>query len=107
MADFIMDRIDDESKHASDYVIEIMRGITKRYVNIHGESLNERVAVSDVRNLYALLPTTTIQLVGNYYSVLRQRPTKGNPYEYMPNETYPYHVVKRDLAQLNIEVNSS
>jgi hypothetical protein len=77
---------------------------TKRYVNICGESFNERVAVRDVRNLYALLPTTTIKLVGNYYSVLRQRPTKGSPYEYMPNETYPYRLVKRDLAQLNIEV---
>jgi hypothetical protein len=25
----------------------------------------------------------------------------------MPNETYSYHVVKRDLAQLNIEVDPS
>ncbi len=38
MADFIMNRIDDASKHASDYVIEIMRVTTKRYVNIRGES---------------------------------------------------------------------
>ncbi len=104
MADFVMDRIDDASRNASDYVIEIMRDTTKRYVNIRGESFNERVAVRDVRNLYSLLPMTTIKLVGNYYSVLRQRPNKGNSYEYMPNEVYPYHLVKRDLAQLNIEV---
>ncbi len=104
MADFVMDRIDDASRNAIDYVIEIIRNTTKRYVNIRGESFNEEVAVRDVRNLYALLPTTTIKLVGNYYSVLRQRPNKGNSYEYMPNEVYSYHVVKRDLAQLNIEV---
>jgi hypothetical protein len=76
-----------------------MRGTTKRYVNNRGESFNKRVAVRDVRNLYTLLPTTTIKLVRNYYSVLRQRPTKGNPYEYMPNEMYSYHVVKRDLIR--------
>ncbi len=66
MADLIMDRIDDASRHASDYVIEIMRGTMKRYVNARSESFNERVAVRDVRNLYTLLPTTTIKLVGNY-----------------------------------------
>jgi hypothetical protein len=82
MADFVKDRIDDVSRNACDYVIEIMRDTTKRYVNIRGESFNERVAVRDVRNLYSLLPTRTIKLVGNYYSLLRQRPNKGNSYEY-------------------------
>ncbi len=81
---------------------------TKRYVNIRGESFNDRVAVRDVRNLYSLLPTSTIKLVGNYYSVLRQRPfkhaSKVSPYEYMPNGKYSYRVVKRNLVQLNIEV---
>ncbi len=104
MADFVIDRIDDASRQACDFVIEIMVDTMKRYVNIRGESYNDRVAVRDVRNLYSLLPTSTIKLVGNYYSVLRQRPTKGNSYEYMPNEKYSFHVVKRNLAQLNIEV---
>jgi hypothetical protein len=105
LADFIMDRIDDASKQASECVIEMMYGTTKHCVNIHGESFNERVAIRDLKNLYTLLPTKTIKLVGNYYSVLRQRPTTGKPaYEYMPNSTYPYRVVKRDLAQLDIEV---
>jgi hypothetical protein len=49
-----------------------------------------------------------IKLVGNYYSVLRQRPfkdrNKASPYEYMPNGKYSYRVVKRNLAQLDIEV---
>jgi hypothetical protein len=48
-----------------------------------------------------------IKLVGNYYSVLRQRPyIQGKPtrYEYMPNGKYSYRVVKRNLAQLDIEV---
>jgi hypothetical protein len=107
MADFIIDRIDDASRQTCDYVIEIMVDTTKRYVNIRGESFNERVAVRDVRNLYSLLPTSTIKLVGNYYSVLRQRPTKGSPYEYMPDGKYSYRVVKRNLAQLNIEVYPS
>jgi hypothetical protein len=107
MADFIIDRIDDASKQASDYVIEIMVDTSKRYVNIHGESYNERVAVRDVRNLYSLLPPGMIKLVGNFYYALRQRPyIQGKPakYEYMPNAKYSYHVVKRNLAQINIEV---
>ncbi len=108
MADFIIDRIDDASRQACDYVIEIMVDTTKRYVNIRGESFNDRVAARDVKNLYSLLPTSMIKLVGNYYSVLRQRPFKdrnrASPYEYMPNAKYSYHVVKRNLAQLNIEV---
>jgi hypothetical protein len=108
MADFIIDRLDDASRQACKYVIEIIVDTTKRYVNIRGESFNGRVAVRDVRNLYSLLPTSMIKLVGNYYSVLRQRPFKPSPrtspYEYMPNEKYPYHVVKRNLAQLDIEV---
>jgi hypothetical protein len=40
-----MDRIDDASRQASAYVIEMMHDTTKRYVNIHDESFNERVAV--------------------------------------------------------------
>jgi hypothetical protein len=107
MADFIIDRIDDASKQACDYVIEIMVDTSKRYVNIRGESYNERVAVRDVRNLYSLLPPAMIKLVGNYYSVLRQRPNnQGKPtkYEYMPNAKYSYRVVKRNLAQVGIEV---
>jgi hypothetical protein len=107
MADFIIDRIDDASKQACDYVIEIMVNISKRYVNIRGEPYNERVAVRDVRNLYSLLPTAMIKLVGNFYSALRQRPyIQGKPtrYEYMPNAKYSYRVVKRNLAQVDIEV---
>ncbi len=71
MADFVIDRIDDASKQACDYVIETMVNTSKRYVNIHGESYNERVAVRDVRNLHSLLPPAMIKLVGNYYSALR------------------------------------
>ncbi len=107
LADFIIDHIDDASKQACDYVIEIMVDTSKRYVNIRGEFYNERVAVRDVRNLYSLLPPAMIKLVGNYYSVLRQRPyIQGRPtkYEYMPNAKYSYRVVKRNLAQLGIEV---
>ena len=107
MADFIIDRIDDASKQASDYIIEIMVDTSKRYVNIRGESYNERVAVRDVRNLYSLLTPVMIKLVGNYYYALRQRPyTQGKPtkFEYMPNAKYSYRVVKRNLAQLDIEV---
>ncbi len=105
MAAFIIDRIDDASRQACDYVIEIMVDTTKRYVNIRGESFNDRIAVRDV---YSLLPPSMIKLVGNFYSTLRQRPfndrNKPSPYEYMPNAKYSYHVVKRNLAQLNIEV---
>ncbi len=107
MADYIIDRIDDASRQASDYVIEIMVDTTKRYVNIRNEAYIDRVAVRDVKNLYSLLPTSMIKLVGNYYSVLRQRPyAQGRltRYEYMPNGKYSYRVVKRNLAQLDIEV---
>jgi hypothetical protein len=48
-----------------------------------------------------------IKLVGNYYYALRQRPyIQGKPtkFEYMPNAKYSYRVVKRNLAQLDIEV---
>jgi hypothetical protein len=99
MADYIIDRIDDASKQACDYVIEIMVDTSKRYVNIRGESFNERVAVRDVRNLYSLLPPAMIKLVGNFYSALRQLDI-----EYMPDAKYSYRVVKRNLAQLDIEV---
>jgi hypothetical protein len=62
----------------------------------------------ELKNLYSLLPTSMIKLVENYYSVLRQRPSKdrnrASPYEYMPNAKYSYHLVKRNLAQSNIEV---
>jgi hypothetical protein len=107
MADFIIDHIDDASKQACDYIIEIMVDTSKRYVNIRGESFNERVAVRDVRNLYSLLPPAMIKLVGNFYSAPRQRPyIQGKPtrYEYMPNGKYSYRLVKRNLAQLGIEV---
>ncbi len=46
-----------------------------------------------------------IPIVGDYYRILRQRPGKqSDVFEYMPNAKYAYKHVKRDLAQLNVEV---
>ena len=78
-----------------------MHGTTRFYLDVDGN----KPRIRDVTKLYKMLPLRMIPIVGDYYTVLRQRPGKqSDAFEYMSNAKYAYKHVKRDLAQLNVEI---
>ena len=105
LANFVMDRIDESLTRTNAYAYEVMEGTTKHVVDIYNEKYppNRR---HEKGVLYTMLPPSVIMSVGNYYSILRQRPVaKSNTsYEYMPNATYTFKTVKRNLEQLGFKI---
>ena len=82
-----------------------MHGTTRYCLDVEGKKPRTRDPTRDPSKLYKMLPLRMITIVGDYYTILRQRPGKqSDVFEYMPNATYAYRHVKRDLAQLNVEV---
>jgi hypothetical protein len=77
-----------------------MEGTAKHVVDIYNENYPPHRHEKGV--LYTMLLPSAIMSVGNYYSILRQRPiSKSNTsYEYMPNAIYTFKTMKRDLEQL-------
>jgi hypothetical protein len=63
-------------------------------------------ADNEKSTLYTMLPPSMIMSVGNFYSILRQRPVakSNNSYEYMPNVTYAFKDVKRQVEQMGFKV---
>jgi hypothetical protein len=82
-----------------------MEGTAKHVVDIYREKYpphrrHEKGA------FYNVLPPSAIMSVRSFYSILRQRPIakSNNSYEYMPNATYAFKDVKRQLEQLGFKV---
>ena len=103
MATYIVERLHQAHSLPDEFVYEQMHGTTRILLDVDGNK--PRLRNPDPKNLYKMLPLRMIPIVGNYYSILRQRPTKQrDAFEYMPNPKYGYRQVKRDLAQLNVDV---
>ncbi len=105
LANYIVDRIDKSLTRTNAYAYEVMEGTTKHVVDIYNEKYPPHRR-HEKGVLYTMLPPSAIMSVGNYYSILRQRPiAKSNSsYEYMPNATYTFKTVKRDLEQLGFKI---
>ena len=104
MATYMVERLHQAHYLPDEFVYEHMHGTTRILLDIDGNKPRLR-GNPDPKNLYKMLPLRMIPIVGDYYSILRQRPTKqSDAFEYMPNAKYAYRRVKRDLAQLNVDV---
>ncbi len=105
LANFIMDCIDESLTKTNAFAYEVMEGTAKHVGGIYNEKFPpHRRHEKEV--LYTVLPPSAIMSVGNYYSILRQRPIakSNNSYEYMPNATYAFKDVKRTLEQLGFKI---
>ena len=103
MATYMVERLHQVYALSDEFVYEHMHGTTRIFLDADGNKPRSRNP--DPKNLYKMLPLRMIPIVGNYYSILRQRPGKqSDAFEYMPNAKYAYRHVKRDLAHLNVEV---
>jgi len=104
MATYMVERLHQAYYLPDEFVYEHMHGTTRILLDIDGNKPRLR-GNPDPKNLYKMLPLRMIPIVGDYYSILRQRPAKqSDAFEYMPNAKYAYRRVKRDLAQLNVDV---
>jgi hypothetical protein len=105
LANYIVDRIDESLTRTNAYAYEVMEGTAKHVVDIYHENYPPHRR-HEKGVLYTMLPPSAIMSVGNYYSILRQRPiAKSNTsYEYMPNAAYSFKTVKRDLEQLGYKI---
>ncbi len=104
LSNYIMDRIDDFFTKTNAMAYEVMEGTAKYVVDIYRERFPPHRR-HEKGVLYTVLPPSMIMSVGNFYSTLRQRPIakSNNSYEYMPNATYAFKDVKRQLEQLGFK----
>ncbi len=105
MAIYMIERLHQAYSLSDKFIYEDMNGTSRHYLDIEGNRPRAHNPGGDLKNLYKMLPLRMVPIVGNYYSILRQRPGKqSDAFEYMPNAKYAYRHVKRDLAHLNVEV---
>ncbi len=105
MATYMVERLHQAYSLPDKFIYEHMHDTSRCYLDIDGNRPRAQNSGGDLKNLYKMLPLRVIPMVGNYYSILRQRPGKhSDAFEYMPNAKYAYRQVKRDLAHLNVEV---
>ena len=91
MATYIVERLYQAYYMPDEFVYEHMHGTTRIYLDVDGNKPRLRNADPNPKNLYRMLPLKMIPIVGNYYSILRQRPGKqSDAFEYMPNAKYAY-----------------
>ncbi len=105
LANYVMDRIDESLTKTNAFAYEVMEGTAKHVVDIYNEKYPPHRR-HDKGAFNTMLPPSAIMSVGNYYSILRQRPIakSNNSYEYMPNATYAFKDVKRSLEQLGFKI---
>ena len=105
MATCIVERLCLATALSNEFIYEHMQGTERYYLDVDGRTPRARDPTRDPSKLYKMLPLRMIPIVGDYYRILRQRPGKqSDTFEYMPNASYAYRHVKRDLAQLKVEV---
>ncbi len=96
LSNYVMDRIDESLTRTNALAYEVMEGTAKYVVDIYREKYPSHRR-HDKGVLYTVLSPSAIMSVGNFHSILRQRPIakSNNSYEYMPNATYAFKDVKR------------